>query len=75
MASTFCSSKLFGTTEAQSNGVSMAKFNGLRPVESMQLPSPGYKPTGLISTSGITYILALVCFGFLNIDGLCLSCF
>ncbi|XP_044484978.1 3-oxoacyl-[acyl-carrier-protein] synthase I, chloroplastic-like [Mangifera indica] len=53
MASTFCSSKLFGTTEAKSNGVSLAKFNGLRPVESMHLPTPGYKPTGLISTSAL----------------------
>lgn len=72
-SSTFCSSKLFGTTEVKSNGASLAQFDGLRPVENMHLPSPGNKPSGLISTSGIIYISLLIL--FLNIVGLCFCYF
>ncbi|KAJ0049087.1 hypothetical protein Pint_14900 [Pistacia integerrima] len=63
MASTFCSSKLFGTTEVRSNGASLAQFNGLRPAENMHLPSPGNKPSGLISTSVQLHVMvaALKC--------------
>jgi 3-oxoacyl-[acyl-carrier-protein] synthase II len=64
IAGAACSSNvLFGSREVGSDGASLAQYRGLRPVENMQLAPTGRRPSGSISTSGMS--LSVLHFFFL----------
>ena len=48
-----CSGLLFRNREGGGSGASLAQYNGLKVMETMQLASTGTKPNGFISSSGI----------------------
>lgn len=53
-----CSSNvLFRSREVGSNGVFLGHYNGLRPVENMQMASAAIKPNGFNSTSGLSLLV------------------
>ena len=43
---------LFGAKEVDGNRASFGHYNGLRPVENMNVVSVGTKPSGFVPTSG-----------------------
>lgn len=52
-----------GNRQVNSNGASLAQYSGLRPVKNFQFASAGVttiKQSGLICSSGISYISFLV---------------
>jgi len=57
VAGAACSSNvLFRSREVRNHGASMAQYNGLRPVENMQMAPTGSKPSGSVSTSGMSLL-------------------
>lgn len=47
---------LFRSREVGNHGASMSPYNGLRPVENMQMAPTGSKPSGSVSTSGMSLL-------------------
>lgn len=69
IATSPCSSGvLFRAKEGGGNGAFLAHYNGLRPVESMQVMSAGTNSRGFISAPGSFWILV---FSFLKENCVC----